>query len=69
MILNMGVNYTQTVLETRLRKINGMRIYSSENLARLLLDSGFTVSINDMQEKGRLCIVARKNMIPSRSRK
>ena len=40
-------------------KINGMRIYSSDELTRLLIDTGFTVMVNDTQGKGRLCLIAK----------
>lgn len=43
-------------------KIDGMRIYSGEELVRLLTDAGFTVLINDKQGAGRLCLIAKKEM-------
>ncbi len=41
-------------------KIDGMRIYSGDELIRLLLSSGFAVTGNDTQGKGRLCLIAGK---------
>jgi hypothetical protein len=48
--------------ETWSDKIDGMRIYSGHELTRLLLDNGFTIAVNDKQGKGRLCLIARKEM-------
>ncbi len=46
--------------ETWTDKIDGMRIYSSDELTRLLIDTGFTVMVKDTQGKGRLCLIAKK---------
>lgn len=44
-------------------KIDGMRIYSGSELARLLLDNGFTITVKDIQGKGRLCLIARNSVL------
>ena len=41
-------------------KIDGMKIYSLDNLAGSLVNSGFTVESSDANKKGWGCIVARK---------
>lgn len=46
--------------ETWTKKIGGMRIYSGEELARLLINAGFIITVNDAQGKGRLCMIAEK---------
>jgi ubiquinone/menaquinone biosynthesis C-methylase UbiE len=46
-------------------KIEGMRIYGKDELARLLSDSGLSVTVSDTNEKGWLCLVCRKDLTDS----